>query len=808
MKKTILFALLLLCQTRLVQAQSLLNNARWIGAITDAEANVPRERTFSNNRISKADSIRWANTHPLSKQSIRVRKLLTLNKPLRSATCQITGLGLYELYIDGQKQGRGLLQPAWSDYDKRVYVDTYDLTKALAKPTAEVEIWLGNGFYNIQTGRYNKLWVSFGPPKTIANIRLTYTDGSVQDVPTDASWQYAPTPIPYNCIMGGEDYDARQEKTINWLAVKQVEAPKGQLTPTVSPPIVEKMRLQTARITNPKPGVYVYDMGQNFAGYPALTVHGKAGQTIRITPAELLHPDGTVNQISASGGWPGYQLRYTLKGGAPETWHPHFTYFGSRYWQVQGGSPATVPATADEAVIDRMEGVVVHNDSPEVGRFACSDTLFNAIHRLIGWAFRSNMMHVMTDCPHREKLGWMEQNYLNGPALFYNFDASRLYGKILNDMQDAQRPNGLVPDIAPEYTVFGGGFVDSPEWGSSYLFSGWLLYQKTGNKAYIAQHYETMKRYVTYLTSKSQNHLLAYGLGDWYDIGPGNPGESKLTSRGVTATLTYFRAVEILGKMAALLGKPDEARQHAALAEQIKTAYNASFFNAEKGFYDRNSQAANAMSLVCGVVPPDQRTRVLDNLVADIRAKNNHVTAGDIGHWYLIQALQNSGRSDVLFDMISRTDPPSYGAQVRSGATALTEAWDGNPYSSQNHFMLGQIDEWFYQCVAGLGFDPAVPGQKRVVFRPELGTLTWAEATYQAPEGQIRSRWDRTGNKLTYRVSVPKGLTAEAYVPGSTNAPIRLNGKAQVRSRHENGRYVLALAAGEYVVETLLEAAP
>jgi alpha-L-rhamnosidase len=371
-------------------------------------------------------------------------------------------------------------------------------------------------------------------------------------------------------------------------------------------------------------------------------------------------------------------------------------------------------------------------------------------------------------------------------------------------MQDAQRSNGLVPDIAPEYTVFGGGFVDSPEWGSSYLFSGWLLYQWHGEKAVLAQHYDTMKRYVAYLTSKSNGHLLTYGLGDWYDIGPGNPGESKLTSRGVTATLTYFRAVEILAKTAALLGKSDEAQQFTALAGQIKTAYNATYFKSDKGYYDRNSQAANAMSLVCGVVPPDQRTRVLDNLVADIRANNNHVTAGDIGHWYLIQALQNNGRSDVLYDMISRTDPPSYGAQVRSGATSLTEAWDGNRYSSQNHFMLGQIDEWFYQCVAGLGFDPAVVGHKRIVFRPEPGTLAWAEATYQAPEGQIRSRWERTGDRLTYRVSVPKGLTAQANVPGKAGSTLRLNGKAQARSRYENGRHVLELPAGDYVLESVL----
>jgi alpha-L-rhamnosidase len=796
--------LLLLLFSSALSAQPLLSNARWIGAITDAEANVPRERTFSNNRISRADSIRWANAHPLSRQSIRLRKTLTLGKPIRSATCEITGLGFYELYIDGQKQGRGLLQPAWSDYDKRIYVDKYDLSTALKKSAAEVEIWLGNGFYNVQTGRYNKFWVSFGPPKAIASIRLTYTDGSTQEIPTDASWTYAPAPIPYNCVMGGEDYDARLEQATNWQPVKLADAPKGRLERAVSPPIVEQMRIKTARITQPKPGVYVYDMGQNFAGYPSLTVRGKAGQTLTITPAELLRPDGTVDQTSASGGWPGYSLRYTLRGGSAESWQPRFTYFGSRYWQVTGAAPASLASGKDNAVIDRMDGVVVFSDSPEVGRFACSDTLFNAIHRLIGWAFRSNMMHVMTDCPHREKLGWMEQDYLNGPALFYNFDASQLYAKILNDMQDAQRPNGLVPDIAPEYTVFDGGFVDSPEWGASYLFSGWLLYERTGNRAFVEQHYETMKRYVAYLTGKSQNHLLAYGLGDWYDIGPGNPGVSKLTSLGVTATLTYFRAVEILGKMATVLGRPDEARQFGQLAEQIKTAYNKAYFKPDKGYYDRNSQAANAMSLVCGVVPPDQRSRVLDNLVADIRGRNNHVTAGDIGHWYLIQALQNNGRSDVLYDMISRTDPPSYGAQVRSGATALTEAWDGNPYSSQNHFMLGQIDEWFYKCVAGLGFDLIKPGQKRLVFRPELGTLTWAEATYQTPEGRIRSRWERQRDRLIYRVSVPKGLTAEAQVPGKAGGILRLNGKPKRDNGYENGRHQVELSAGDYVFETEL----
>ena len=294
----------------------------------------------------------------------------------------------------------------------------------------------------------------------------------------------------------------------------------------------------------------------------------------------------------------------------------------------------------------------------------------------------------------------------------------------------------------------------------------------------LARHYEAMKRYAGYLQSTAKENIVSHGLGDWYDIGPGGPGESKLTSRGLTATAIYYQDLVILKETAALLDRPAEARQFADQAEAVKGAFNRKFFSADKNHYDRNSQTANAMPLVLGLVPEDRRAAVLDGLVAQIRAGGNRVTAGDVGFNYLMRALSDGGRGDVLYDMLIRDDGPGYAYQLKKGATSLTEAWDTNPGSSQNHCMLGHIEEWFYRGLGGIVSDPSGPGFKKIVLKPQIvGDLGGANVSYDSLYGRIGSNWKRDGNRLAMEVIVPANTTATVHLPAKNAAAITESGK-------------------------------
>ena len=427
--------------------------------------------------------------------------------------------------------------------------------------------------------------------------------------------------------------------------------------------------------------------------------------------------------------------------------------------------------------VDELQAFVVQSASPAIGSFESSSELFNRIHRLVRWAQRSNMVSVLTDCPHRERLGWLEQYHLNGPSLRYGFDLSRLYRKGMGDMADSQLSNGLVPDIAPEYTVFEGGFRDSPEWGSAYLLAGWQQYVWTGDLDLLRRHYDGMARYVAYLGSKASGHIVSHGLGDWYDIGPDRPGSAQLTPIPLTATAFYFEDATILARVAALLGRPDDAARYTKLADEIRTAFNARFFEPSTHRYATGSQVANAIPLVMGLVDPGEAGAVIDAVVADVRQHGNALTAGDVGYRYLLRALADGGRSDVIFDMNNQSEKPGYGYQLKMGATSLTEAWNADPRSSQNHFMLGQIVEWFYGDLAGIAPDPAAAAFKHIVIAPQpVGDLTWVKAHVDTPRGTVASEWTQRDRVFRLAVTIPPNTTATIAVPAESPADVTTAG--------------------------------
>ncbi len=744
------------------------------------------------------------------------RREITIDRAVRRAVVLLCGVGFHELRINGAKAGDHVLAPAWSNYRDTVWYEGYDVTGMLKRGANVLGVLLGNGFYNVAGGRYTKYTGSFGHPRLYVQLHLEFEDGSASDIATDPTWRVHDGPMVFSCIYGGEDFDARLEPEgwdrpgfddSGWSRAHSVEAAGGTMRAQSSPPIRVQESFRPVRVTQPKPGVFVYDLGQNFAGWPKIEVSGPTGARVLLTPGELLDPSGLVSQRSSGGPT---SFSYRLRGSGRESWSPRFTYYGFRYVQVEGAAPEASPRPG-MPTLHALEGQFLHLDTPRVGRFRCSKELFNRIHALIDAAIRSNMQHVLTDCPHREKLGWIEQLHLMGPSLFYNWDLRAWTPKAIRDMREAQTAEGLVPGIAPEYVVFGWslvGFRDSPEWGSSSILLPWLNWEWYGDRKPLEDSYAAMKRYAEYLDSKSEGHVLSYGLGDWYDIGPGEPGASKLTPLGVTATATYFADLRALERTAMLLGREADARAFAAQAGQVRDAFQKAFYKPDGPTYASSSQTALAMPLVLGIAPEEARPALVKGLAGDVRARGNHTTAGDIGYHYVTHALLEGGRSDTLFDMTSRTDPPSYGAQLAAGATSLTEAWDSNPSSSQNHLMLGHIEQWFYAGLAGIRPDPDAPGLRRLTIRPEIvGDLTSVEASWETFRGAVSVRWRIEGDALHLAVEIPPGISSEIAVPASSEEQVweggaRASQAAGLRVlRQEEGRMVFEAASGRYDFE-------
>jgi alpha-L-rhamnosidase len=751
------------------------------------------------------------------------RRDFSVRHKVRQALIFVSGLGHYELHLNGQNVTDRLLAPGWTNYRKRVFYNTYDVSEKIKEGKNALGVMLGSGMYDVPgvEGRYTKFIGSFGQSKLILELHLHFDDGSETVIASDKSWKFAPGPITFSSVYGGEDYDARLEqpgwdspdfRSRGWKHVVPVKGPGGRLVAEQSPPIRVTQNFDPVKTTHPKPGVTVYDLGQNFSGWPEITLHGKRGATVKLIAGELLDASGMVTQHSANAS-PKKEQRYgyTLRGSGDETWRPRFSYWGFRYVQVESTDTGELP------VIVSLCGQFMHDDVEAAGKFETSSQLFGQIYQLIDRAVLSNMFSVLTDCPHREKLGWLEQTYLAGSSILLNHDGIGLYQKMAQDIRDSQLPDGMVPGIAPEYVAFvdkngvSTSFRDSPEWGSAAILSPWTAYQFYGDRELLAAQYDSMRAYAEYLNGKTKHHMLAYGLGDWYDIGPDEPGESQLTSKAVTATAIYYADLMALSDIAAVLGKTQESTAYGEEARQVGDAFNRELFHADTGQYDRGSQTANAMPLALGMVPEPYQKAVLDNLVDDIRRHGNHVTAGDIGFHFVARALTDHGRSDVLYDMLSRTDSPSYGYQLAQGATALTEAWDTNPNSSQNHFMLGHAQEWFYRGLAGIRVELNRTPSERIRIHPNpVGDITSASATYQSVLGPIHSQWTRQGSHLALKVNVPAGSVATIEIPSANPAEVLerghgLAGASGIKSQQRTAHSVVCIVgSGAYEFESEL----
>ncbi len=484
------------------------------------------------------------------------RRRVEIAQPVTQAVIHICGLGQYELRLNGQRVGNRQMDPGWTNYRRTCLYSSYDVTKQLFPGDNVIGVMLGNGMYNVPGGRYVKFTGSFGPPKLICQLHVTLADGSMQVITSDAQWKCAGGPITFSCIYGGEDYDARREQAgwdtpgfddAKWQTAIECQGPGGQLVPQTAPPIEVADTLHAINFTRLDDGSYEADCGINLSARPLIKIKGPAGAQVTVTTAE-----------QRGKPWPGHSYTYTLKGSGEEDFTPRFTYFSFQYLYISGAvRPGDANSDTSVPVLLEVGSEFLTSSAPSAGAFQCSNTLLNDIDAMITRSVRSNLQSVLTDCPHREKLGWLEVSHLMGPSIFYRYDAQRLYRKICRDTTESQLDSGLVPDIAPEYTRFQEGFFESAEWGSASVQIPWLLYRWYGDQQILSQQYDTMARYVRYLAQTCNDKGLAKpGLGDWYDWTPetGHRGASQLTPAELPATAMLYDNARILSCVAQMQG--------------------------------------------------------------------------------------------------------------------------------------------------------------------------------------------------------------------------------------------------------------
>ncbi len=719
-----------------------------------------------------------------------LRKTFALpDKTVKLAVANVCGLGQFELYVNGAKAGDRFLDPGWTNYRKTCLYVPFDVTSLLHPGRNAVGVMLGNGMYNVTGGRYTKFKGSFGEPKLILQMRIEYADGTVDTVCTDESWRSDRSPITFSCIYGGEDYDARLEQPgwnkadfddAKWHGVRVVEGPGGILREQDCPPITVAESLNAVSIEKRSAGEYIADLGQNLSARPFLKVKGKAGQSVTLQVSEL--PDGP---------WKGHSYTYTLKGEGEESFRPRFTYFGFQYLFLSGADrPEDAAGNGERPILLEVGADFVTSSARQVGSFQCDNALLNDIEAMINRSVRSNLQSVVTDCPHREKLGWLEVPHLMGPSIAYHFDVSGLYRKICRDTTESQLENGLVPDIAPEYTRFKGGFFESAEWGSASVQLPWLLYRWYGDKDILERQFDTMARYTRYLTStRNEKGLAKGGLGDWYDWTPekGHAGAAQLTPNELTATAMLYDDARIVSRAAGMLNNSASQQEFAALAEQVKSDFIRAYYDPQTHSVSTGSQSALAVGLHFDLVPEGDRAAVLENLVRAVESMQYRPTIGEVCFRFLVQSLAAGGRSDVLYRIIDRTDPPGYGCMLRKyNLKTLSEQWD-KPGSSLNHCMFGQIQEWFQGYLLGIRQADDSVGFERLRIAPTpVGDLKEAAGFFDGPRGRIDVKWNKDGGKsaapcaacsFSLDVTIPADTTADIVLPKDLGTLISESGK-------------------------------
>lgn len=746
------------------------------------------------------------------------RKQFPVDKKVQSATLYVSGLGLYEAFINNQRIGTQVLSPTPTDYSKAVKYNTFDVTRQLVSGNNAIGVVLGNGRFFSMRHDYPGLPEvrHFGFPKMIVQLEIVYADGIKQTIVSDDSWKVtADGPIKANSEFDGEEYDARKEMPgwsmagfddSNWMQAELVAAPGGKLEGQLNRNIKVMETIRPVAIAEPSPGMYVLDMGQNMVGWLRMRVKGNEGTTVKLRFAELLKDDGTLYLANIREAL--VTDKYTLKSSETETWEPAFTYHGFRYVEITG-FPGK-PTVAD------FDGRVVYDEMAVSGQFETSNSTINHIYKNAYWGIRGNYRGMPTDCPQRdERMGWLGDRAVGSHGESFIFDNNNLYAKWLDDIEQAQLENGSVPDVAPNYWSI---YNDNMTWPGAYLIIANMLYEQYGNAEPIAKHYESMKKWLNYMQGK---YMVDYIMtkdtyGDWC-MPPESPelihsqDPARKTDGAILGTTFYYRMMYLMERFANILGKTDEAKAFAEQGAKVKEAFNIKYFNKDTKQYGNNTVTANLLALCYGMVPDEYKDGVFNNIVDKTMGEfKGHVSTGLVGIQWLMRGLSDYGRADIAYQIATNRDYPSWGYMAENGATTIWELWNGNTadpsMNSANHVMLlGDLVVWYYEYLAGIQNAQGSTGFKQVVMKPyPVKGLEYVKASYHSVRGLIKSSWRKDGTAFNWDITVPANSSATVYVPATAQNKVMEGGKKAssakgVKFIKMDGAYaVFKIGSGDY----------
>jgi alpha-L-rhamnosidase len=728
----------------------------------------------------------WDSISTFSRLSARYfRKGFTAGNTIKKASVHIVGLGLYELYINGTKTGNQVLAPAPTDYRQSVLSNTFDVTKQLQKGNNVIAVVLGNGRFFTMRQNYKPQKINtFGYPKLLLQLEIEYADGKKQTVVSDESWKgTADGPIRTNNEYDGEEYDATRElpgwnnvdfNDAKWLKAELVKGPAGRIKAQMNEGMKVMEKIHPVGIKTLKPGVHILDMGQNMVGWLSMKVKGSKGERVRLRFAEILQPDGELYVANLRDAK--VTDVYTLNGNGEETWEPRFVYHGFRYVEISNypGKPTT----------NDFEGKVIYDSIRTTGTLETSNDVINKVHRNAWWGINGNYKGMPIDCPQRnERMPWLGDRATGSRGESFMFGNAALYAKWLDDIEQSQKPEGAIPDVAPAFWNY---YSDNMTWPGTYILVADMLYNQFGDKQPIVKHYASMKKWMGYMKDKYMKDYIVTKdkYGDWC-VPPESKelihakDSSRITDGVLIATAYYYRMLYYMQGFAKLLDRKDDEAAFAMLAQQIKTAFHKKFFNAAKTEYSNNTVTANLLPLYFGMVPDSLQDEVFGHITWAIRNKNQgHISTGVVGTQWLMRGLTKYERPELAYAIATNRDYPSWGYMVDHGATTIWELWNGNTanpsMNSGNHVMLlGDLITWYYENLAAIKSDSVDVGFKKVIMKPAvIDGLDFVKASYQSMYGTIRSEWRKTPGVFSWNIVVPANATAVIYVPAGSEKEV------------------------------------
>jgi alpha-L-rhamnosidase len=684
------------------------------------------------------------------------RKVFTYHKE-EDPMILISGVGYFELYINGRKVSDSVLEPVATQYDKRVRYLRYPVKDYLKEGQNVVGVVLGNGFYNPATP---EVWhFDKAPWRDSPKFILQMVSNNTILLMSDKSWKCSEGPILFDQLRNGETYDARCELD-GWLDV-DFNDDSWKKTVIIPPPggLLEEQNMPPCRVVNTleakeswktNDGSYIYDCGLNISGWSRITLTAEPGTEITLCHSELIK-EKELDTSNINGLILEDRVQtdvYICKGEGIEIWEPRFTYHGFRYAKI---------TIKGEGEIKKWEARIVHTDFSSSGEFVSSDPLLNKLQDLTKRSFLSNFVGIPTDCPHREKNGWTGDAQLACETGLFNFDSTSSYIHWLESIVDAQRPDGQIPGIVPS-PGWGYNWGSGPAWDSALVLIPYYLFLFTGNRSIVEKFYGPIKKYLGYLEAMAEDYIVHFGLGDWCHV-----DEKRIVQPSLTSTAYYFNHLEVAAYFASLLDKKEDNAEYLKLAGKVKTAFNRSFYRGN-GIYGKGELTAMGCALFQGLVEEKEKPAVLAELVKSVRAIKHKADFGILGAKYVPRVLAENGYIDDAFEMITQKEFPGWGYWVEQGATALWESWLGD--NSQNHIMFGDISAWMYNYIAGITPDTENPGFSHFFIKPQIpSSLEWAQGKFKTTRGEVISSWKKERDNCLLEITVPQDSKATLIFP-------------------------------------------